>query len=104
VPPLSKPRFGADDTSSSYIGLGLIIWPQILLRNGPWELKEGVVICMLGAFQFMVVLGLRYPLQMLPVLLWGLEWKMIWLGAVAFPQWSGGTIDTSTRAIAEACL
>ncbi|MDB5756141.1 MAG: hypothetical protein JWR56_2569 [Massilia sp.] len=86
------------------IGLGLVVWPQILFQSKPWELKEGVVFRMLGAFHLMAVLGLRYPLQMLPALLWELSWKVIWLGVVALPQWSAGTIDTSTRATAGDCL
>ena len=86
------------------IGLGLVIWPQILFPSQPWELKQGVVFCMLAAFQLMALLGLRYPLQMLPVLLWELSWKVLWLGVVALPQWSAGTIDASTRANAGDCL
>ena len=86
------------------IGLGLLIWPQILFPSQPWELKQGVVLCMLAAFQLMAMLGLRYPLQMLPVLLWELAWKTLWLGVVAWPQWSSGTLDASNRANASACL
>ena len=86
------------------IGLGLVIWPQILFPSQPWELKQGVVVCMLAAFQLMAMLGLRYPLQMLPVLLWELSWKVLWLGVVALPQWWSGTIDAATRATALDCL
>ena len=86
------------------IGLGVVIWPQILFQSQQWELKQGVVVCMLGAFQLMALLGLRYPLQMLPVLLWELSWKLLWLGVVAAPQWSSGTIDASTLATAGDCL
>jgi hypothetical protein len=86
------------------IGLGLVIWPQILFPGKPWQLMQGVVVCMLAAFQLLAVLGLRYPLQMLPILLWELAWKTIWLSVVALPQWSAGTIDAATRASAIECL
>ena len=86
------------------IGLAVLIWPQILFPSHPWELQEGMVLCMLAAFHLMAVLGLRYPLQMLPVLLWEMVWKALWLGIVALPQWSNGTIDASTMANASACL
>jgi hypothetical protein len=86
------------------VGLGLVIWPQILLPGKSLGLMHGVVVCMLAAFHLMAVLGLRYPLQMLPVLLWELAWKTIWLTVVALPQWLAGTIDAATMATAVECL
>ena len=50
------------------------------------------------------VLGLRYPLQMLPLLLWELVWKTIWLIVVAAPLWSAGSMDEATRSTAFAVL
>jgi hypothetical protein len=44
------------------------------------------------------VLGLRYPVQMLPVLLFELTWKAIYLIAFALPLWSAHQI---TGAVAE---
>ena len=38
----------------------------------------------------MILLGLRYPLAMLPLLMFELAWKMIWLVAYGLPQWSSG--------------
>ena len=86
------------------VGLGIVIWPGIIHHEKPWEPMEGVVACMLAAFSALSVLGLRYPLQMLPLLLWELVWKTIWLIVVAVPQWSVGTMDEATRSIAVAVL
>lgn len=86
------------------VGLGIMVWPGVIHHNKPWELMEGVVACMLAAFSALSVLGLRYPLQMLPLLLWELVWKSIWLLTVAYPLWSAGTMDAVTRANAAACL
>jgi hypothetical protein len=82
------------------VGLSIKVWPGIIYHKEPWELKEGVVECMLFAFSALSVLGLRYPLQMLPLLLWELLWKLIWLIVVAVPLWSAGTMDESTWEIA----
>ncbi|MEO6920767.1 MAG: hypothetical protein ABI171_17430 [Collimonas sp.] len=83
------------------VGLGtVVIWPGFIRHHKPWELMEGVVQCMLAAFWTLSILGLRYPLQMLPVLLWELAWKSIWLVVVAAPLWSAGKMDDATLAMA----
>jgi hypothetical protein len=58
---------------------------------------EGQASCMLAAFSILCVLGLRYPLQMLPVLLWEVLWKTLWLIIVPLPQWVAGRIDESMK-------
>ncbi|HEY5095669.1 MAG TPA: hypothetical protein VII69_11170 [Candidatus Eremiobacteraceae bacterium] len=77
------------------VGLGTQIWPDILNPGRRWDLLEGIVSCVLAAFWFLCLLGLRYPLKMLPVLFWELIWKTLWLGIVALPQWLAGHIDES---------
>ena len=52
---------------------------------------------MLAAFSLMCLLGLRYPVQMLPVLLWEVTWKTLWLVLVPLPQWKTGHVDDATR-------
>ena len=90
------------------VGLGIVRWPeviqQVIYQEKDWERMEGVVACMLFAFSALSILGLRYPLQMLPLLLWELVWKSIWLIVVALPLWSAGQMDESTWATASACL
>ena len=39
----------------------------------------------------MGILGVRYPLQMLPIFLFEFAWKTIWLLAFGLPQWLAGT-------------
>jgi hypothetical protein len=86
------------------VGLGIEIWPGIIHHEKPWELMQGVVRCMLAAVSVLAVLGLRYPLQMLPLLLFELVWKSIWLVVVAIPLWSAHQMDAETWATATACL
>jgi hypothetical protein len=86
------------------VGFGIFIWPGILRHQGPWELMPSVVDCMLIAFWTLAVFGLRYPLQMLPVLLWEFVWKMVWLLAVGLPAWLGGRMDAGMQANAFACI
>ncbi|MGG4142482.1 hypothetical protein ABEW34_05065 [Paenibacillus algorifonticola] len=90
------------------VGLGIVQWPvvieQIIHQEKSWELMDGVVACMLTSFSILSILGLRYPLQMLPLLLWELGWKSIWLIVVALPLWTAGQMDESTWETASACL
>ena len=75
------------------VGLGSTIWPAILDNTTTWELQRGVVVSMLGAMSVLAVLGIRYPLQTLPLLFFELTWKSIWLLGVALPLWSAHQID-----------
>lgn len=74
------------------VGLGLTIWPNILNPDKAWPLMFGVVQCMLGALSLLALLGLRYPLQMLPLLLFEIVWKAMWLLVVALPAQLNGAM------------
>jgi hypothetical protein len=86
------------------LGLGSIIWPSILDQTKSWELMHGVVISMLGAMSLLAVIGLRYPLRMLPLLFFELAWKTIWLVRVALPLWSTHQMDADTTETVFECL
>jgi hypothetical protein len=85
------------------VGLGATIWPGILNPAKSWELMHGVVISMLAALSILAVLGLRYPLQMLPLLFFEMTWKAIWLLRVALPIWSSHHMDADTAETAFEC-
>ena len=84
------------------IGLGQMMFPQ-LVHIGRSGYEAGIVVSMLLAFWLMCLLGLRYPLRMIPVLLWELAWKAAWLTLVALPKWRAGQVDPSTQSNVYAC-
>ncbi|MBU4435602.1 MAG: hypothetical protein KKC14_14455 [Alphaproteobacteria bacterium] len=86
------------------VGLGIQVWPDIILRHASWGLMEGVVQSMLGALALLALLGLRHPLRMAPLLLFEMAWKLIWLVVVAAPKWASGRMDEGTVATTFACL
>ncbi len=63
-----------------------------------------VVRSLFATVLFLAVLGIRYPLKMLPLLFFELEWKVIWILAFGLPLWSVHKLDPDTREILSACL
>ena len=71
------------------VGLGAMIVPEILSHE---LTSRGVIPSLLGAVWLLAFLGLRYPLRMLPLLLFELVWKMLWMVFYGLPQWSAGEL------------
>ncbi len=86
------------------VGIALTIWPRLLSPPPQWPLMNGVVCALLGAVSVLALLGLRYPLQMLPVLLFELIWKAIWLALVALPLWRADALDSAAMATVRDCV
>jgi hypothetical protein len=86
------------------VGLVRTKWPLLINHDVPWPLFEGVETCMLVALSLLAFLGLRYPLQMLPILLFELAWKFIWVAVVVLPLWIANHIDAATLDVFYSCL
>jgi len=69
------------------IGGGIAFLPQLI---GHEPTARGVIPSMLAGMWVLSCFGLRYPLQMLPILLFELTWKTIWLVDYGLPQWRAG--------------
>jgi hypothetical protein len=63
-----------------------------------------VVRAMLGALALMALWGVRYPIKMLPILLFEFMWKVIWVVAFGFPPWLNGQLDADRQETLFACL
>jgi len=68
---------------------GFLVTLPLLLAHSPGE--RGLFLGVKGGLWLMGLIGLRYPLGMLPVLLFELWWKMVWLGFIGLPQYFTGT-------------
>jgi len=71
----------------NFVLLGLDVWPAIFHHGGAWDPVKGAAYSLWAALSLLSGLGLRYPLQMLPVLLFQLIYKAVWLLLIALPQW-----------------
>jgi hypothetical protein len=85
-------------------GLLAVKWPLLIGHGLDWPLWESVSTSLLGALALLAVLGLRYPLQLLPILLFELLWKIIWGALVFLPVWQAGEISDAVATIANNCL
>jgi hypothetical protein len=86
------------------VGLGLVLWPDLIHDALSLHPRPGATPSLLAGVSLMALLGIRYPLRMLPVLLFELTWKSIWLLTVALPLWSVHQIDADTWESVKACL
>jgi hypothetical protein len=96
--PLGVRRLNMMRIGYLFMGVGLVLvkWPLII--NGTvatLPVYEGVVAVLLTAMSLLAFLGLRYPVAMLPVLMFEVGWKLIWLGVVGIPNLAAG--DTNPQ-------
>ena len=87
-----------------FVGQGTIQWPLLISRGAAVPFWHGIGSTMLGAMALLCALGIRYPLQMLPLLFFELAWKAIGVVAVLLPKWSAGQIDPATAESAPSIL
>jgi hypothetical protein len=85
-------------------GLGAVIWPAVLHHTNEFAATNGIRCALLAGLGATAALGLRYPVQMLPVLLFELTWKAIYLIAFALPLWSAHQINAAAAEDIKAVL
>ena len=85
------------------VGLGLMVWPRLVNHTATWALKYGDTFGLLSGIQLLALLGLRYPVKMLPLLFFELVWKAVWLVTIALPLWLANAVDAGTAESIKAC-
>jgi hypothetical protein len=86
------------------VGLGLYMWPSVIHHTADLAITHGIQFSLLAGLGLTAVLGLRYPVQMLPLLLFELIWKTIYLLAFALPLWSAHQVTAAAAEDIRACL
>jgi hypothetical protein len=72
---------------------GLKTWPAILHHTHPWDFWHGVGMSFLGALTLLALLGIRYPVRMMPLLIFEFAWKLIWVVAAYLPPYLARSVD-----------
>jgi hypothetical protein len=76
-------------------GLGVFVWPAVLHHTNEFAAAAGIRVALLAGLGAIAALGLRYPVQMLPILLFELTWKAVYLVAFALPMWSAHQVTAA---------
>lgn len=79
------------------------IWTGFFHHTRVWPPMEGVARALLAAVAILAAIGIRYPLKMLPVLMFELAWKSIWLVAIGLPAQAAGPLDADMSETFKAC-
>jgi hypothetical protein len=89
----------------AFMGVGLVVvkWPLVINYRQSTPLYEGVVAVLLTAMSLLAFLGLRYPVRLLPILIFECLWKVIWLGRVALPAAASGHVDQAMSKLIVNC-
>jgi hypothetical protein len=86
------------------VGLAIQKWPGIL--NPPADIPHvGTVVgSVLGSVTLLAVLGIRYPLKMLPLLFFELVGKSMWVLMWGLPLWSTHQLTPERQETLIACI
>lgn len=85
------------------VGLALTTWPSILSGAADLPLMNGFVNAVLGAICLLAFVGLFKPIAMLPLLVFEVLFKAIWVVSVALPLWIIDGINEDVAEIIFAC-
>ena len=84
--------------------MGGFVWYRVLFESTGQPLQWGLAKSMLAALALMSLLGVRYPLQMLPLMLYEIAWKTIWLVLIALRAWLHGAWNVEFQGLFEDCI
>jgi hypothetical protein len=70
-------------------------WISIITHQGPWDHVRAVAFCVWASYSTLSVLGLIHPLKMLPIMLFMIGYKVLWLIVVAYPLWRANALAGS---------
>ena len=78
-----------------FVGVGVQVWRTLFTHEGPWDHTKAVAFCVWAAYPTLGVLGLIRPLRWLPIVIFMIFYKTLWLIVVAYPLWRAGTLAGS---------
>jgi hypothetical protein len=85
-------------------GIGTFYWPSVIHHTSDFAISSGIQFSLLAGLGAIALLGFRYPVQMIPILLFEMTWKAIYLIAFALPLWRANQITDAAAEDIKAVL
>lgn len=84
-------------------GTMAVFWPSLVSHSDSWGVENGAQYSLLSALSPLMLVGLRYPLKMLPIIIFEFVWKALWFVFVAGPLWMHGQMTDQVWSNVFAC-
>ena len=84
--------------------MGSFVWTQLLFESTDWPVMRGLAKSMLAALALLSLIGVRYPMQMLPLMIYEVVWKTIWLTLIALRAWLSGHWTADIESLFVDCI
>jgi hypothetical protein len=78
-----------------FLSVGNISWTRIINHQGAWDPVQAAALSMWASHSLLSLVGVFHPLKMLPLVLFEIGYKLIWLAIVAWPLWSANRLAGS---------
>jgi len=86
------------------VGLAVKVGPRFFPHDLSVPVMNTVVDSVLAGLSLTALIGVRYPLRMLPLMFFEIAWKAIWLIAIGVPLWRAGKLDQQTTDVFKAIV
>ena len=81
-----------------FLFVGFDSWSSIFTHKAAWEPFKAAAVCMWASFAILALIGIFRPLLLLPLVIFEIIYKIIWLIIVAYPLWSNNQLAGSPAA------
>ena len=78
-----------------FLFVGYDSWSTILRHERTWDPMQAVAWCTFASYSSLSIIGVCRPLKMLPLMVFMVVYKSLWLLVVAYPLWSTGQLAGS---------
>jgi hypothetical protein len=78
-----------------FVFLGKDAWTSLLYHRRSWDPYTTAAFCMWAAFALISLIGVFHPLKMLPLMIFEVMYKVLYLILVSYPLWSANRLAGS---------
>ena len=84
-------------------GTAAVFWPAMHNHSHEWGIAHGAQASLLAALSPLALLGIRYPLKMMPIIFYEFVWKALWFVFITAPLYAADRMTDAVWANVYAC-